>query len=69
MSLPSRRIGILLGGLSMLAASAFAALPKAYVDNLTDNTVSVIDTAAGQVVAAVPVAAGPHGMATTPDER
>jgi YVTN family beta-propeller protein len=43
--------------------------PKAYVGNFKDNTVSVIDTAAGAVVATIPIAAGPHGMAITPDGR
>src|SRR6478752_6676044 len=56
--------------LSALAATAaFAAGPKAYVGNFKDNTVSVIDTGAGAVVATVPVAAGPHGMAITQDGR
>jgi len=40
---------------------------KAYVANFKDNTVSVIDTEAGKVIATVPVAAGPHGMAITRD--
>jgi len=61
---------VLLGALFMLVAlSATAAGPKAYVGNFNDNTVSVIDTASGAVVATVPVAAGPHGMAATPDGR
>lgn len=56
--------------LSALAATAaFAAGPKAYVGNFKDNTVSVIDTEAGKVVATVPVGAGPHGMAVSPDGR
>src|SRR4029434_9696255 len=42
---------------------------KAYVSNFKDNTVSVINTDAGKVVATVPVAAGPHGMAVSPDGR
>jgi YVTN family beta-propeller protein len=65
-----------LTSLSTLAAwsppgPAAAATPaaKAYVSNFKDNTVSVIDTAAGTVVATIPVAAGPHGMAITPDGR
>jgi len=41
--------------------------PKAYVGNFKDNTVSAIDTATNQVVAIIPIAAGPHGMAITPD--
>ena len=51
------------------AGSAFAAGPKAYVGNFKDNTVSVIDTEAGKVVATVPVSTGPHGMAITQDGR
>src|SRR4029434_3032242 len=54
---------------SLVATLAFAAGPKAYVGNFKDNTVSVIDTGAGAVVATVPVAAGPHGMAITQDGR
>ena len=42
---------------------------KAYAANFKDNTVSVIDTAAGKLVATVQVAAGPHGMAITQDGR
>ena len=42
---------------------------KVYVGNFKDNTVSVIDTDAGKVVATVPVSAGPHGMAITQDGR
>ena len=51
-----------------LATSAFAAGPKAYVGNFKDNTVSVIDTAAGRVIATVPVAAGPDGIVITRDD-
>jgi len=51
------------------AAHALAAGPQAYVGNFKDNTVSVIDTATRAVVATVPVVAGPHGMAVTPDGR
>lgn len=40
---------------------------KAYVANFKDNTVSVIDTEGGKVIATIPVAAGPHGMAITQD--
>jgi YVTN family beta-propeller protein len=46
-----------------------AASPNAYVGNFKDNTVSVIDTATGTVVATLPVATGPHGMTQTPDGR
>jgi YVTN family beta-propeller protein len=69
-------IGGLLTGLFALSACAQMVHPaatkqaaKAYVGNFKDNTVSVIDTDAGAVVATVPVAAGPHGMAITQDGR
>jgi YVTN family beta-propeller protein len=57
-------VGAALGFASSVAA---AAAPKVYVSNFADNTVSVIDTAGGKVVATIPVAAGPHGMAVTGD--
>jgi YVTN family beta-propeller protein len=50
-------------------AAAATQAAKAYVSNFKDNTVSVIDTDAGKVVATVPVVAGPHGMAITQDGR
>jgi len=53
----------------VLAAGNAGAAPKAYVGNFKDNTVSVIDTDAGAVVATVPVVTGPHGMGVTPDGR
>lgn len=53
--------------LAWVPAAAFGAGPKAYVGNFKDNTVSVIDTATGAVIATLPVAAGPHGMTMTPD--
>ena len=52
-----------------MQATAPARPAKAYVGNFKDNTVSVIDTGASKVVATVPVAAGPHGMALTQDGR
>lgn len=55
--------------LTIFFGSADAAGPKAYVGNFKDNTVSVIDTAAGSVVATIPVGAGPHGMAVSADGR
>ncbi|HZD39528.1 MAG TPA: cytochrome D1 domain-containing protein [Terriglobales bacterium] len=64
---------LLLGGLlstalwSPVATAAPRQTPKAYVGNFKDSTVSVIDTAADKVVATVPVAPGPHGMAMTQD--
>ena len=55
--------------LLMFTLAANAAGPKAYVGNFKDNSVSVIDTGTGLVVATVPVSAGPHGMSATPDGR
>jgi YVTN family beta-propeller protein len=55
--------------ITFVAGSAFAAGPKVYIGNFKDNTVSVIDTGAGKVVATIPVVAGPHGMAMTQDGR
>jgi len=52
----------------LLAGSALAAGPKAYIGNFKDDTVSVIDTAASRVVATVPVAAGPDGIAVASDD-
>jgi len=54
---------------AIAATSALAAGPKAYIGNFKDNSVSVIDTDSGTVVATVPVSAGPHGMAITRDGR
>jgi YVTN family beta-propeller protein len=51
----------------MVHAASAAPAAKAYVGNFKDNTVSVIDTDAGKVIATVPVAAGPHGMVVSPD--
>lgn len=58
----------LAAALTLLSGTA-AAGPKAYVGNFADNTVSVIDTSEGKVVATVPVATGPHGMVLTHDGR
>ena len=53
----------------LIGTWAFAAGPKAYVGNFKDNTVSVIDTDARKVIATIPVATGPHGMAIAQDGR
>ena len=55
------------GSMLAMAVSSAHAGPKAYVGNFTDNTVSVIDTSTGRVVATIPVAAGPHGLAISQD--
>ena len=64
-------IGVLVfAACTQMIQPAFAApAAKAYVANFKDNTVSVIDTEAGRVIATVPVGAGPHGMAITQDGR
>jgi YVTN family beta-propeller protein len=61
------RAGACVIAMASIATPAFAAGPKVYVGNFKDNTVSVIDTTTGTVVATVPVAAGPDGIAITPD--
>src|ERR1700722_1851645 len=53
----------------LLASGIASAAQKAYVGNFADDTVSVIDTAARKVVATIPVAQGPHGMAVSGDGR
>ena len=66
----SLRSKLALGSLLLaFALTAASAGPKAYVGNFKDNSVSVIDTSTGLVVATVPVSAGPHGMSATPDGR
>jgi YVTN family beta-propeller protein len=61
---------MLLAALAIIFLSAIAyAGPKVYVGNFKDNTVSVIDTATNAVVATIPVAAGPHGMSMSSDNK
>ena len=50
-----------------LSGPVVAAGPKAYVGNFKDNSVSVIDTGTRAVLATLPVAAGPDGIAIAPD--
>ena len=59
----SRFRAVLLALVGSLLGVAATAAPKAWVGNFKDDTVSVIDTGSGTVVATVPVAKGPHGMA------
>ena len=67
---PARRLARLLAlAWGAFALAAAAAAPKAYVGNFKDSTVSVVDTGTNTVVKTVPVAAGPHGMAVSPDGR
>ena len=62
-------VGALAGCTQMTQPAVAASIGKAYVANFKDNTVSVIDTDARNVIATVPVSAGPHGMAITDDGR
>jgi len=66
---PARFARWLVVASAALAGAASAAGPKAYVGNFKDSTVSVVDTASAKVVATIPVAAGPHGMAVSGDGR
>ncbi|MEP7298395.1 MAG: cytochrome D1 domain-containing protein [Burkholderiales bacterium] len=54
---------------ALLVCSAALAAPKVYVGNFKDDTVSVVDTAGNAVMAVIPVAKGPHGMAMSGDGR
>jgi len=58
-----------IGAASALSVAGALAGPKAYVGNFADSTVSAVDTGTGKVVATIPVAAGPHGMAISSDGR
>jgi YVTN family beta-propeller protein len=61
---PSTLLVLALAGAALASTPSIAqAGAKAYVGNFADNTVSVIDASAGNVVSTIPVAAGPHGMA------
>jgi YVTN family beta-propeller protein len=66
---PALAMFILVGAALALAAADANAGPKAYVGDFADSTVSAVDTEAGKIVATIPVAAGPHGMAITADGR
>src|SRR5438874_2434892 len=50
-----------------LCTATTQAQTRAYVTNLQDNTVSVIDIATNTVIAAIPVGKSPAGVAITPD--
>lgn len=62
---PLRTLVAVLGVLPLITWAA----PKAYVGNFKDDTVSVVDVPTASVVATIPVAAGPHGMALSADGR
>lgn len=52
-----------IGGISNTWTAEVYASPFAYISNVGDNTVSVIDTASNTVVATVPVGHAPRGVA------
>src|SRR5438552_1027816 len=62
----THRLALLLGVL-VLSPVVWAGAPQAYITNLNDGTVSVIDTASNTVMATVPVGNFPNGVAVTPD--
>jgi YVTN family beta-propeller protein len=62
----TRRLALLLGVL-VLSPVVWARAPQAYITNLNDSTVSVIDTASNTVTATVQVGNFPNGVAVTPD--
>src|SRR5207247_1265364 len=62
----THRLALLLGVL-VLSPVVWAGTPQAYITNLNDNTVSVIDTASNTVTATVAVGASPTGVAVAPD--
>ena len=55
--------------LAVFGAGATLAQTRAYVTNLNDDTVSVIDTVTASVIATVPVGSGPTVVAVTPNGR
>lgn len=63
------RFGLAIVVAALLSTTAAMAGPKAYIGNFADSTVSAVDTETGKVIATIPVAAGPHGMAISPDGR
>jgi len=65
----SARFALALFDAALFPVAGAVAGPKAYIGNFADNTVSAVDTATGKVVATIPVAAGPHGMAISSDGR
>src|SRR5262249_1315798 len=64
-ALVGRGVPVLLG--ILVSAAAAQAAPLAYITNLNDANVSVIDTATNTVTATVPVGADPEGVAVNPN--
>ncbi len=46
-----------------------ATAPKAYIGLFKDNAVAVVDTGTNKLLTTIPVPAGPHGLAVTPDGK
>lgn len=65
----SARFGLAIFVATLLSTADAMAGQKAYIGNFADGTVSAVDTETGKVVATIPVAAGPHGMAIALDGR
>jgi len=69
----TRRVYSLIGVLGitlmffLMLVSIAGASPYAYITNMDDDTVSVIDTATNKVTATVPVGFAPWGVAVSPD--
>src|SRR6267143_859279 len=63
----THRLALLLGLLVLFPVGVWAQAPQAYITNLDDNTVSVIDTASNAAPAIVHVGLFPFGVAVTPD--
>jgi len=51
-----------------MLVSITGAAPFAYISNIDDNTVSVIDTATDTVTVTISVGTNPKGVAVSPDE-
>jgi YVTN family beta-propeller protein len=65
----SARFALALFVAALFPAVSAVAGQKAYIGNFADNTVSAVDAETGKVVATIPVATGPHGMAISSDGR
>ena len=66
---PAIRVIVLASLIACFGAGAALAQTRAYVTNLNDNTVSVIDTTTASVITTVPVGLGPSAVAVTPNGR
>lgn len=60
-------LAVLLAAGAVPAPAGAASAAKAYVGVFNDNTVAVIDTGTNRVLTTIPIPAGPHGLAMSPD--